>query len=58
MVTALPGKARLQAGRSWRPQTRQQERGGSNEKNANLVAEILHFASLMRDQEDMGRGQL
>lgn len=32
----------------------QQERGGGNEKNANLAAEILHLASLMRDQGDQG----
>lgn len=55
---AFPGKARLQPRRSQHPQTRQQERGGGNEKNANLVVEILHLASLMRDQGDQGRGQL
>lgn len=38
--------------------TRQQERASGNEKNANLVVEILHLASLMRDQGDQGRGQL
>lgn len=32
----------------------QQERGGGNEKNANLAVEILHLASLMRDQGDQG----
>lgn len=32
----------------------QQERGGGNEKNANLAVEILHSASLMRDQGDQG----
>lgn len=55
---AFTGKARLQPRRSQHPQTRQQERGGGNEKNANLVVEILHLASLMRDQGDQGRGQL
>lgn len=32
--------------------------GGGNEKNANFVVEILHLASLMRDQGDQRRGQL
>lgn len=40
------------------PQTGQQESGGSNEKNANLAVQILHLASLMRDQGDQGTGQL
>lgn len=49
---SFPAKARLQ--RSRHPQTVQQERGGGNEKNANLAVEILHLASLMRDQGDQG----
>lgn len=51
-----PPRPRLQ--RSRPPQTVQQERGGGNEKNANLAVEILHLASLMRDQGDQGRGRL
>lgn len=46
-------RAWLELGRS-----QQQESGGGNEKNANLAVEILHLASLMRDQADQGRGQL
>lgn len=47
-------RARLELGRS----QQQESGGGGNEKNANLAAEILHLASLMRDQADQGRGQL
>lgn len=54
IAQAFPGKAQLQPQRSQHPQTRQQERGGGNEKNANLVVEILHSASLMRDQGGSG----
>lgn len=37
---------------------REEQRGSANEKNANLGEEILHLASLMRDQADQERGRL
>lgn len=37
---------------------REEQRGSANEKNANLGGEILHLASLMRDQGDQERGRL
>lgn len=45
------------------PRMRQQKEAGGNEKNANLAVEILHLASMMRDQGERpaltveGRGE-
>lgn len=36
----------------------EEQRGSANGKNANLGGEILHLASLMRDQGDQGRARL